>query len=263
MVIYSFVQRAPRVARTGGEPVGAKTPAPPVPEADAPEADAPEAAAPEAAAPDGRRLRWTEHRAQRREGFVAAGARAVDRYGPDASAEQIAEMAGVSRTVLYRYFRDREDLRQAIADQIVNAVVDSMQPKLQVSAEATPREIITAAVGEIAGWLDEHPNLYYFLRSRRAGASLDSVEGTLADRVAALLKMVMVVLGVDSEVAEPGAYGLVGFVEAAGGWWLENRTLTRERFVELVSTGVWHVLEGTARDYGVQISYDDPLPLGS
>jgi hypothetical protein len=123
--------------------------------------------------------------------------------------------------------------------------------------------VITAAVGEIAGWLDEHPNLYHFLRSRRAGASLDSVEGTLADNVAALLKLVLVVLGVDSEVAEPGAYGLVGFVESAGAWWLEHRTLSRERFVELVSTGVWHVLEGTARDYGVDLSYDEPLPLGA
>jgi len=216
----------------------------------------------EVASGDGRRLRWTEHRAQRRAAFVAAGATAVDRYGPQASAEQIAEIAGVSRTVLYRYFRDREDLRQAIADHIVKALLASVQPTLQLTPESTPRMVISAAVGEIAGWLDEHPNLYHFLRSRRTGASLDSVEGTLADNVGALLKMVMVVLGIDHEVAEPGAYGLVGFVESAGAWWIEHRTLTRERFVEVVSTGVWHVLEGTARDYGIALAYDAPLPIG-
>jgi AcrR family transcriptional regulator len=210
---------------------------------------------------DGRRRRWTEHRAQRRAAFVAAGAEAIDRFGPGASAEQIAGVAGVSRTVLYRYFRDREDLRQAIADHVVGAVLASVQPTLALGARSTPRQIITAAVGEIAGWLDEHPNLYHFLRSRRTGASLDSVEGTLADNVAALLKLVMVVLGIDSEVAEPGAYGLVGFVESAGAWWLEHRSLSRERFVDLVSTGVWHVVEGMARDYGITLSYDDPLPL--
>ena len=60
---------------------------------------------------DGRRLRWTEHRAQRREAFVVAGVAAIDQHGQSASAEQIAESAGVSRTVLYRYFRDRDDLR--------------------------------------------------------------------------------------------------------------------------------------------------------
>jgi AcrR family transcriptional regulator len=214
-------------------------------------------------APDGRRLRWTEHRAQRRAGFVAAGAEAIDRFGPAASAEQIADVAGVSRTVLYRYFRDREDLRQAIADHVVRAVVDSVLPKLQLTPEATPREIITAAVGVIVGWLDEHPNLYHFLRSRRTGASLDSVEGTLADNVAALLKTMMVVFGIDSEQAEPGAYGIVGFVESAGSWWLQHRTMSRERFTDVATAGVWHLLEGTARDFGVQLEFDQPLPLGA
>ena len=90
---------------------------------------------PDEQAPDGRRLRWIEHRAQRRAAFVTAGTVAIDRYGPEASAEQIAEAAGVSRTVLYRYFRDREDLRQAIADEAVAALVASLLPKLQLSAE--------------------------------------------------------------------------------------------------------------------------------
>src|SRR4051812_29027545 len=100
-------------------------------------------------AADGRRLRWTEHRAQRRAAFVAAGADAIDRYGPDASAEQIAETARVSRTVLYRYFRDREDLRQAIADHVVQAVLESVLPKLVVTPETTPREVIHAAIGVV------------------------------------------------------------------------------------------------------------------
>lgn len=213
------------------------------------------------APPDGRRLRWTEHRTQRRAAFVAAGAAAIDRYGPGASAEQIADAAKVSRTVLYRYFRDREDLRQAIADFVVRAVVDSVLPKLQLTPDATPHQIIAAALDVIVGWLDEHPNLYHFLRSRRTGASLDSVEGTLADNVAGLLKTMMVIFGVDSEQAEPGAYGIVGFVESAGSWWLEQRSMSRERFTDLLTRGVWHLIDGTARDFGVELGFDDPLPV--
>jgi Transcriptional regulator len=211
--------------------------------------------------PDGRRLRWTEHRTQRRAAFVAAGAAAIDRYGPGASAEQIADAAKVSRTVLYRYFRDREDLRQAIADFVGRAVVDSVLPKLQLTRDTTPHQIIAAALDVIVGWLDEHPNLYHFLRSRRTGASLDSVEGTLADNVAGLLKTMMVIFGVDSEQAEPGAYGIVGFVESAGSWWLEQRSMSRERFTDLLTRGVWHLIDGTARDFGVELGYDDPLPV--
>jgi AcrR family transcriptional regulator len=220
-------------------------------------------AAERAETPDGRRLRWTEHRAQRRGAFVAAGAEAIDRFGPGASAEQIADVAGVGRTVLYRYFRDRDDLRQAIADHAVRTVLDSVLPQLAIRPDATPHEIIGTAVGVIVGWLDEHPNLYHFLRSRRTGASLDAVEGTLAANIASLLKTIMIIFGVDSETAEPGAYGIVGFVESIGSWWLGNRAMTRERLTELITTGVWHLLDGTAREYGIHLGFDDRLPLGS
>lgn len=213
-----------------------------------------------AAPPDGRRLRWSAHREQRRAAFVAAGAAAIDRYGPDASAEQIAAAAKVSRTVLYRYFRDREDLRQAIADFVVQAVVDSVLPNLQLSADTTPRQVIRSTLDVIVGWLDEHPNLYHFLRNRRTGASLDSVEGTLADTVASLLKSMMLMFGVDSAQAEPDAYGIVGYVESAGSWWLQHRSMSRAQFTELLTRGVWHLIEGNARELGVQLGFDEPLP---
>ena len=212
---------------------------------------------------DGRRLRWTEHRVQRRQGFVLAGIAAVDEHGPSASAEQIAEAAGVSRTVLYRYFRDRDDLRQAIADHVVAEVVASVLPHLEITPESTPREIITSTIGVIVQWLDEHPNLYLFLRDRRNGHSLETVETTLADQVAALLKIMMMFFGIDDEQAEPGAYGIVGFVESAGAWWLARRTISRDVFADGICNAIWHLLEGTARASGVTIEYDEPLPFAA
>ena len=209
---------------------------------------------------DGRRLRWAKHRTDRRAAFVAAGARAVDEYGPEASAEQIAAVAGVSRTVLYRYFRDREDLRQAVADHIVTAVIDSVTPHIALTPTATPREIIGSAVEVIFGWFDEHPNLYFFLRSRRNGPGLDAVENTLADRISELLKLVLVLFGLDAEQAEPGAFGIVGMVESVGSWWLARRTMTREKVTTVVCEAIWNLLEGTARANGLAVGYDEPLP---
>jgi hypothetical protein len=63
---------------------------------------------------DGRRDRWNEHRARRRAVLVDAGVATIDTYGSESSAEDIAATAEVSRTVLYRYFRDKEDLHAAI-----------------------------------------------------------------------------------------------------------------------------------------------------
>ncbi len=210
--------------------------------------------------PDGRRLRWAQHRTTRRAAFVQAGVAAVDEYGPNASAEQIADLAGVSRTVLYRYFRDREDLRQAIAEAVQQAVVGEIVPHLNLTAESTPHEIIHSTIDVVVGWLDDHPNLYYFLRARRTGASLTSVEATVADQVAELLKLVIMFFGVDPSAAAPGAYGIAGFVEASGAWWLATRSLSRAAFTDFLCQSVWNVIDGAARDAGIRIGYDDPLP---
>jgi len=216
---------------------------------------------------DGRRLRWADHRAQRRAAFVDAGVAAVDEHGIGASAEQIAAAADVSRTVLYRYFKDKDDLRQAIADEIVGRVVASVLPHLVLDAESTPRDVITSAITTIIGWFDEHPNFYAFLRDQRNAQSLGAVEATLADRGAQLLQGLMLFFGLDADQAEPGAYGLVGFVESSCAWWLARRdnpaTMSRERFTASVCEAIWHLLDGYARASGISIGYDDPLPFAA
>jgi AcrR family transcriptional regulator len=218
----------------------------------------------ETPAGDGRRRRWTEHRANRRLAFVAAGAAAIDEHGPHASAEQIAAVAGISRTVLYRYFRDKDDLGQAIADKIVGEVVGSVMPHLELTSGSTPGEIITSAIATIIGWFDDHPNYYVFLRERN-NQSLGTVESTLADRVAYLLQSLMASLGLDGEDAEPAAYGMVGYVEASCAWWLARRgtagAMSRARFTRTVCDAVWRMIDGFARANGVSIGYDDPLPV--
>jgi AcrR family transcriptional regulator len=212
--------------------------------------------------PDGRRLRWAGHRAERRAAFVRAGAAAVDQHGPAASAEQIAAVAGVSRTVLYRYFRDTDDLRHAIATEIVGGLTARVLPQLALGPDATPHRLITSAVATIIGWFDEHPNFYAFLRDQRN--ELGAVEAALAERVATLLQSLTQVFGLDGDQAEPVAYGLVGYVESSCAWWLPRRhapgAMTRERFTTSVGQALWHLLEGVARANGVVIGYDDPLP---
>ncbi|HSP74349.1 MAG TPA: hypothetical protein VLN26_18405, partial [Gaiellaceae bacterium] len=45
--------------------------------------------------------------------------------------------------------------------------------------------------------------------------------------------------GLDPEVAEPWAYGVVGMVRSVGIWWLETRELPRERLVEHLTSLLW------------------------
>src|SRR5690242_19635406 len=94
--------------------------------------------------------RWPKQKERCRR--TDAGLSAVDLHGPAASAEQIAEVAGVSRTVLYRYFKDKDDLRQASSDLIVGRVITSVMPHLVLDAESTPRDVITSTASTIIGW---------------------------------------------------------------------------------------------------------------
>src|SRR6187200_3588533 len=73
-------------------------------------------------AQDGRRARWTEHRRARREDLVAAAVEAVRTSGPDFAVDDVARSAGVSKTVIYRYFSDKDELVDAVLERI-SAVV--------------------------------------------------------------------------------------------------------------------------------------------
>ena len=67
---------------------------------------------------DGRSSRWDRHRAERRLELVRAARAAVHALGAQASMDEIASHAGTSKTVFYRYFGDREGLRQAVAERV-------------------------------------------------------------------------------------------------------------------------------------------------
>src|SRR5688500_5403885 len=76
-----------------------------------------------APASDGRRARWTEHRRVRREELVGAAVEAVRLAGPDFSVDDVARSAGVSKTVIYRYFSDKDELINAVLERISSAIL--------------------------------------------------------------------------------------------------------------------------------------------
>src|SRR6478735_6653065 len=82
-----------------------------------------ESSADPSAPADGRRSRWTEHRRARREDLVTAAVAAVRLAGPEFAVEDVARSAGVSKTVIYRYFSDKDELVDAVLERISTAVL--------------------------------------------------------------------------------------------------------------------------------------------
>ena len=63
---------------------------------------------------DGRKRRWHQHKVERRNELVDGTIVAIRRHGRFLSMDEIAAQIGVSKTVLYRYFVDKNDLTTAV-----------------------------------------------------------------------------------------------------------------------------------------------------
>jgi AcrR family transcriptional regulator len=203
---------------------------------------------------DGRSSRWDAHRETRRAELVAAAVRAVDSAGTEVSIADIAAEAGVSKPVLYRYFADKAELHAAVgmwaAQQILDAVVDA------VLAPAPTRQRVESGVAAYVETIAEHPNVYLLVVRQHTGGTDPLADGKqlIAATFARLLGDTFGRLGVDAAGAEPWAHSLVGIGESAGQWWLDRRTMSRAAFTRYLSEFVWHALEGTTAEYGVDLS---------
>jgi AcrR family transcriptional regulator len=185
---------------------------------------------------------------------VAAAVRAVDSAGAEVSIADIATEAGVSKPVLYRYFADKAELHGAVgmwaAQQVLDAVVDA------VLAPAPTRRRVEAGVAAYVETIAQHPNVYLLVVRQHTGGTDPLADGKqlIAATFARLLGDAFGRLGVDAAGAEPWAHSLVGIGESAGQWWLDRRTMSRTAFTRYLSEFVWHALEGTTAEYGVDLS---------
>ena len=192
---------------------------------------------------------------QRRAAFVAAGvaARRRVRPGRERRADRRRRRRQPHRPL--PLLPDKDDLRQAIADEIVGRVIASVLPHLVLDAESTPRDVITRTIVDDHRLVRRAPELLRVPARPPQRPSLGAVETTLADRVAYLLQGLMMFFGIDDDQAEPGAYGIVGFVESSCAWWLAPRPaghdVARAVHRAASATAVWHLLDGIARANGI------------
>lgn len=196
------------------------------------EGEAP-AAAPHA---DGRRSRWTEHRRARREELVAAAVEAVRATGPAFSVDDVARSAGVSKTVIYRYFSDKDELVDAVLGRISDAI---LLPRLLgelVVDRADDRERLSAVIAAFVSLVEDEPELYRFAYAHagRAGRAdlVAATEREIAEALGAMMGERLTAAGRPAEAALTWAYGVVGMVQLTAHWWSAARTVPAPDLVE-------------------------------
>ena len=189
-----------------------------------------------AQAPDGRRSRWTEHRRARRQELTAAAVEAVRLAGPEFAVDDVARSAGVSKTVIYRYFSDKEELVDAVLERI-SAVV--LLPRLLgelARDHPDDRARLHAVVAAFVAIIEEEPALYRFAYAHvgRSGRNdlVAATERQIAEALGAGMAERLAEAGRPTAAAMPWAYGIVGMVQLAAHWWSGARTVPAPELVE-------------------------------
>jgi AcrR family transcriptional regulator len=184
-------------------------------------------------------------KAERRGELLDAADRAIRRAGPDVSMDEIAAEAATAKPVLYRYFGDKGGLYQALAERYVQLVMTAVRDALIEMESANPRDRLEAAISAYLELVDSSTEVYRFLM-HRAVTERAEAHATVADFIRGLGGELAAVLaedlrsrGLDAHAAEPWARGIVGMVQVAGDWWLEQRSMTRERLVEHLVALLW------------------------
>jgi AcrR family transcriptional regulator len=211
-------------------------------------------------AADGRSTRWDDHTAERRQRILDAAIESIAESGDTVAVRDIADRAGVPRSVVYRIFADRDDLDEQVRAAIVERMMTVLAPTLE------PNGTIHASVNEAAttyvAWVAKHPRLHQFLgtgSAKRRTTGSRVVTGTrsaIARQLTNLLQQVAKRTGSNPAAAEPLAFGLIGLVDGAVNRWVNNprSKVSADELSRFLADSVWVVLRAEAAQLGVSLT---------
>ena len=200
---------------------------------------------PRVAKTDGRKRRWHQHKVERRNELVDGTLEAIRRHGRHVSMDEIAADIGVSKTVLYRYFVDKNDLTTAVMMRFAQTtLIPNMTAALisDMDGFELVREIIKVYVETVAA----EPEPYRFVMSNSSASNkvIADSERIIAGMLAVLLRRRMQEAGMDTGGVEPWAYLIVGGVQLATHSWMSHPRMTSDELIDYLTMLSWSALSG-------------------
>lgn len=210
---------------------------------------------------DGRKRRWHRHKVERRNELVDGTLEAIRRRGRDISMDEIAAEIGVSKTVLYRYFVDKNDLTTAVMMRFAQTtLIPNMTKALSSNLDGfeLTREIIRVYVQTVAS----EPEPYRFVMANSsASKNVADSERIIARMLAVMLRSRMQAAGMDTAGAEPWAYMIVGGVQLATDFWMSDPRMSADDLIDYLTMLSWNALCGIVEVGGsLEKFHDQPHP---
>ena len=191
----------------------------------------------------GVRLPRTERRAQ----LLAAAQRVFAENGYHAAAmDEIAEVAGVSKPVLYQHFPGKLDLYIALLESHVDELVKRVQNALDSTTENKQR--VPATVGAFFDFVSNDAGAFrmVFESDLRGEPSVqEAVDRATSASVDAITETITADAGLPEPQAQLLASGLVGLSQVSARYWQDNHnTIDRDEAVALIATLAWRGIGG-------------------
>jgi AcrR family transcriptional regulator len=218
---------------------------------------------------DGRQQRWDRHNAERRLQILTAAVELIEELpiGSDVHVQQIAERAGVVRTVVYRHFNGRDDLNRSVQQHVAGLIRSTVEPTLVWAGSAN--DMIERIIGSYVQWVAAHPNLHHMLE-RQLGdgqpGELDRAVAATLDQFSALIRRGAEILGLDLSKAQGDSLdllvvGLIGQVRGTVNLWVRRPVPSPKPAVltKMLSQWTWYQIDGQARELGVVLDPDLPV----
>jgi AcrR family transcriptional regulator len=170
--------------------------------------------------------------------LLEAAAEVIRAQGPDATMDDIAAGASVTKPILYRTIGDRAALVEALSESLIDQIDRSVN-----TASVSVTDPVASFEAAIRGYLmavDADRNLFLFVNSASPGTE---PYRRLVDRSAASMVTVFSTaranIGLDPDGATTWAWAIVGALQMVTTMWLHDDDRDLDALVRDVSQLLW------------------------
>jgi AcrR family transcriptional regulator len=160
-----------------------------------------------------------------------------------ASMDEIAQRSGISKPMIYLYFKSKEGLWRSCIAAARRRLFDSIDEA--VDTAAPPDVQLWLGVQAFFAFVEEHRDSWAVLDETQAGplvAEVAEVRRQVARGVSGLLRDAAAAEGAEEAAlqgTDPLSRTLVGAGEALAKWWLEDRRMSRDSVALLLMNFAW------------------------